>query len=294
MEEYEALLDKMKIFEKTYDVMRIVDPLKKKVLEVRGNKVTASDTICHVFWEKDQLCDNCISMRAFNEYDTFFKMEYKNGNVFMVTAVPVKVKGQPVVVELLKNTSKSMLLGEKDSDGDVRILTMIDFVGQVAVRDPLTQLYNRRYIDERLPVEILNASLQNNPLSVIFADIDFFKKINDTYGHSAGDSVLRELSKALEGFMRKGRDWVARFGGEEFFICLPGSDLDAAREAAEKIRSGIEKMEFTAEDQRIRLTCSFGVHAICNGNECTTADSVIRMVDKHLYRAKNLGRNRIE
>ncbi len=144
MKEYEALLDKIKIFEKTYDVMRIVDPLKKRVIEVRGNECLTSDTICHDYWERDRLCDNCISMRAYNEDDTFFKMEYKNSNVFMITAVPVKVKGHPLVVELLKNISKSMLFEEKDADRDVKILTIVDFISQVAVRDSLTQRYNSR------------------------------------------------------------------------------------------------------------------------------------------------------
>ncbi|MBE7718888.1 MAG: GGDEF domain-containing protein [Lacrimispora celerecrescens] len=124
--------------------------------------------------------------------------------------------------------------------------------------------------------------------------MDYFKKINDTYGHSAGDSVLKDLSKELESYMRKGKDWVARFGGEEFFICLTNCDLDAAKQVAERIRSGIEKKEFTAEDQKIRLTCSFGIHAVCKDNQCTTVDGVIRLVDKHLYKAKDLGRNRIE
>ncbi len=147
MKEYEALLDKIKIFEKTYDVMRIVDPLKKRVIEVRDNECLTSDTTCHNYWETGRLCDNCISMRAFHEDDTFFKVEYKNNNVFMITAVPVKVKGISLVVELLKNISNSMLFEEKDADRDVKILTIADFISQAAVKDTLTQQYNSKGSD---------------------------------------------------------------------------------------------------------------------------------------------------
>lgn len=117
---------------------------------------------------------------------------------------------------------------------------MIEFMSQAAVRDSLTGLYNRRYIDERLPADLRNASLKDEPLSVVFADIDFFKdKVNDTYGHPAGDIVLKEFSREVERFVRRDRDWVARFGGEEFFICSPKADLETARKVAERMRAEI-------------------------------------------------------
>lgn len=291
---YKSLLEKLQIFEKMYDAIRIVDPLGKRVLEIRENDLLKLDIECYNYWKKEQICDNCISMRAFNEDDTFYKMEYIDGNVFMITAVPVWVEENRLVVELLKNTSKNMILGDQNHDGAVKVLTMIEYMNQVAVKDSLTELYNRRFIDERLPVDLLNASLKNEPLSVIFADIDFFKKINDEYGHSTGDSVLKEFSKELEHFIRRDRNWVARYGGEEFLICLPNIDLDIAKGVAERIRKSIERKEFVVNEKRINITCSFGVETICNDNECTTVEGVIELVDKHLYRAKNLGRNRVE
>lgn len=291
---YKSLLEKLQIFEKMYDAIRIVDPLGKRVLEIRENDLLKLDIECYNYWKKEQICDNCISMRAFNEDDTFYKMEYIDGNVFMITAVPVLVEENRLVVELLKNTSKNMILGDQNHDGAVKVLTMIEYMNQVAVKDSLTELYNRRFIDERLPVDLLNASLKNEPLSVIFADIDFFKKINDEYGHSTGDSVLKEFSKELEHFIRRDRDWVARYGGEEFLICLPNIDLDIAKGVAERIRKSIERKEFVVNEKRINITCSFGVETICNDNECTTVEGVIELVDKHLYKAKNLGRNRVE
>ncbi|MFT4104353.1 MAG: GGDEF domain-containing protein [Lacrimispora sp.] len=294
MEKYKPLIDKMKVFEKTYDIMRIVDPMEKIVIESEEDKLTMSDATCFDFWERGQMCQNCISMRAYNEDDIFYKMDYKENQIFMITAVPVWLEGKRLIIELIKDASSNMILGEKNSDGEVNNLSMIEFMGQAAVRDSLTGLYNRRYIDERLPVDLRNAALKNEPLSVVFADIDFFKAVNDTYGHPAGDVVLKEFSREMEKFVRKDRDWVARFGGEEFFICLPKADLETARKVAERMRAEIEKREFLIEGSAIKMTCSFGVYAVCGDDGCLTAEGVIRLVDRNLYQAKSLGRNRVE
>ncbi|RJR06279.1 GGDEF domain-containing protein [Candidatus Parcubacteria bacterium] len=294
MQELEILLDKLLIFEKMYQAMRIVDPIGKKVLELRENELCEDDSACYEFWKKQQLCDNCVSIRAFNEDDTIFKIVYKGNNVSMVTAVPVTIEGKRLVVELLKDITNSLVLGDEKRSEDVKVFNMIEYMNRVAVRDSLTDLYNRRYINERLPEDLLNASVKNEPLSIIFADLDFFKKVNDTYGHSAGDFVLKDFAKELERHIRKDRDWAARYGGEEFLICLPNTNLETAREVAERIRSSIEKKEFMADGRPIHLTCSFGVHTVCNGSECMTVDGVIELADKQLYKAKSLGGNRVE
>jgi len=294
LKEYKPLIDKMQIFEKIYDIMRIVDPVEKTVIESEENRFVKSESACFDFWERGQMCQNCISMRAYNEDDIFYKMEYRNNQVFMITAVPLMLNGRRLVIELIKDASKNMIFGKKSSEGEVNTLSMIEFMSQAAVRDSLTGLYNRRYIDERLPADLRNASLKNEPLSVVFADIDFFKEVNDTYGHPAGDIVLKEFSREVERFVRRDRDWVARFGGEEFFICLPKADLETARKVAERMRAEIEKKEFLIDGNTIKLTCSFGVYAVCGDDGCLTAEGVIRLVDRNLYQAKALGRNRVE
>ncbi len=294
LEEYKPLIDKMQIFERIYDIMRIVDPVEKTVIESEENRFVKSESACFDFWERGQMCQNCISMRAYNEGDIFYKIECKNNQVFMITAVPIMLNERRLVIELIKDASKNMIFGEKISDGEVNTLSMIEFMSQAAVRDSLTGLYNRRYIDERLPVDLRNASLKNEPLSVVFADIDFFKEVNDTYGHPAGDIVLKEFSREVERFVRRDRDWVARFGGEEFFICLPKADLETARKVAERMRAEIEKKEFLIDGNAIKVTCSFGVYGVCGDDGCLTAEGVIRLVDRNLYQAKSLGRNRVE
>lgn len=152
--------------------------------------------------------------------------------------------------------------------------------------DPLTRLYNRRRFLELLERGIKNALHRNIDLSVIFFDIDHFKKINDTYGHNTGDEVLKGLSSLVSATIRHS-DIFARWGGEEFLLLLESTSLENAARAAEKIRKAIMEHEFPDVKQ---VTCSFGVTSF---HPADTGESFINRADTALYRAKESGRNRV-
>lgn len=187
MEEPELILLKLQLLEKMYESMRLVDPISKKVLEIRDRQLNELNSVCYEIWDKHENCDNCISMRAYNENDTIFKMEQKEGTIHMVTAVPITYEERKLVVELLKEVTNSLYVDSENHADGIKVFTTVDYMNQMAVKDELTGLYNRRYINEKLPVDLLKASVNNEPLSIIFADLDYFKEINDTYGHSVGD-----------------------------------------------------------------------------------------------------------
>lgn len=158
--------------------------------------------------------------------------------------------------------------------------------------DPLTGLKNRRGFDITLAAEIANARTAGKPLALILADIDFFKAINDRYGHPAGDEVLRWFSKMLSHNM-KGRDTVARYGGEEFAIILPQTGLDNAVTLAGQIKHQLESQLWKmpgAPNTMLKVTASFGV-AELNDSEGTTG--LIGRADARLYESKAAGRNRV-
>lgn len=167
---------------------------------------------------------------------------------------------------------------------------LIGEVHRLSITDALTGCFNRRVIEERLPSEIERARRYGRPLSVIFADIDHFKLINDTHGHPAGDAVLRDFGNLLMGQLRNQVDWVARYGGEEFLIVLPESDLAHARLAAERLREFVGAQPAIWEGKFIARTASFGV-AQCGPDE-GVADLLTR-ADAMLYHAKNEGRDRV-
>jgi two-component system, cell cycle response regulator len=161
---------------------------------------------------------------------------------------------------------------------------------QMTIIDGLTNSYNKRYFLENLDKEISRSKRYGRPLSLIMFDIDFFKKINDSYGHLAGDFILKKLSTVVKTSIRM-EEIFARYGGEEFVITLPESTKDASLKLAEKIRHLVEVTCFNFKERNINLTISIGVAAI--DKKITSAMSLIAEADKNLYIAKNNGRNSV-
>lgn len=153
--------------------------------------------------------------------------------------------------------------------------------------DPLTQLPNRRDIEDRIKYECKRTSRSNLRYSLLVCDIDYFKQLNDEHGHECGDHVLVEVSKTLNYIMRE-QDTVSRWGGEEFLILLPDTDYNGAKCVAEKVRSKIEKLKIKYDDKTIHITISVGIGT--SDSRCEIKE-YIRKADEHLYQAKNKGRN---
>lgn len=294
-DELKEVYNKLQIFEKMYDIIRFVDPASKKILVFENKMIRKTDINCFDLWGKEKVCSNCISIRAYQEDNTIIKIEYSGTRVFMVTAIPVELDHQRVVIELMKDATNSLIFGSDGKYCEARseIYAMIDGMNQMALMDSLTGIYNRRYISEKLPIDLANANLTGQNLSVIMADIDYFKKVNDTYGHLTGDCVLEHFAKILSTCVQRESDWVSRYGGEEFLICLPGSDTKKAVEIAEIMRKAVEDTTFHCKENSIQLTASFGVYSL-NQNRNITIDDIIEQADKKLYLAKSNGRNRVE
>ena len=156
--------------------------------------------------------------------------------------------------------------------------------------DALTQTHNRRYFNEALEREYNRSLRYRRALSLVLFDIDHFKKINDTYGHVAGDSVLRQLSLVVKPRLRQ-QDVLARIGGEEFAILLPEVEIEGARVAAEKVRTLVEAARFLVDSKEFGCTVSVGLTAF--DARMTSPQALYETADKNLYAAKNGGRNRV-
>lgn len=163
---------------------------------------------------------------------------------------------------------------------------------EAGFQDALTRLYNRRYFDSQLPKEIATAQDNNGVLSLVMIDVDHFKSVNDTFGHPAGDAVLRVLGKMLTNNV-KGQDIPVRYGGEEFSIILPETTAEGAKALANKIRRQLERKKMVLRDTNQdlgKITASFGVAELRLDD---TMPSLIARADKMLYEAKHTGRNKV-
>jgi diguanylate cyclase len=163
---------------------------------------------------------------------------------------------------------------------------------ETCVRDPLTELGNRRCFDDSLAKALAEARSRGATLSLVLADIDNFKKVNDLFGHRIGDEILKMFARVLTDNVRA-TDTVARYGGEEFAIILPGTQVESARAMTERMRSQLESMHLAvnASGQQIgRITASFGIAELIAGDDVGT---LVERADAKLYQAKCSGRNRV-
>jgi len=161
---------------------------------------------------------------------------------------------------------------------------------QLSTTDPLTGLRNRRYLTEMLAVEFLRAKRHKTPLSVVMADIDHFKSVNDAHGHAAGDAVLQGVAEVLRRRMR-GSDHGGRYGGEEFLLVLSNAEIEGARSFAERLREEVEETAFGTDAGPLQVTLSLGVASLRARHE--TPGDLVAEADEALYRAKQAGRNRV-
>jgi diguanylate cyclase (GGDEF)-like protein len=163
----------------------------------------------------------------------------------------------------------------------------------LAGRDGLTGLFNRRRLDEALGTEWLRALRDRQPLSILMIDVDLFKGYNDTYGHQEGDACLRRLAAVLQGVTKRPADLVARYGGEEFLVCLPGTPAAGAFEVGQKIRAAVRALAIPHAASPLHVvTVSIGLAGLVPDAEATS-DLLVAAADIGLYRAKAAGRDRV-
>ncbi|MCF6265485.1 MAG: GGDEF domain-containing protein [Desulfuromusa sp.] len=192
---------------------------------------------------------------------------------------------EQLVIELKEAKAKSDRLANELRDANLRL-------NDLAYTDALTGLYNHRYFQDNLSSELLRASRYHSSLSLIIFDIDHFKKVNDTYGHPAGDEVLKKISKAVQKIVRPS-DIVARYGGEEFAVILPETDITGVKVFAARLRRCVEGVITTVDEQQIMVTISVGGTTFSPEQSETSKNILIQTADRGLYISKENGRNQV-
>jgi len=174
----------------------------------------------------------------------------------------------------------------------IKIIDQIRTIENIGLIDPLTKISNRRGFETRFNMEWCRALRQQTPISILIMDLDRFKNYNDTYGHQQGDVALKTFSEIASNALLRSIDFVARWGGEEFVILLPGTDIHGAAEVAERVRKDVEASVIPTETGTVtRVTVSIGVNTVVPDANAST-DDFIKKADQALYKAKELGRNR--
>ncbi len=251
-------------------------------IDLRLRRIAAGDQTANVFVsEVEQVCrdGSVIATESVSSY-----LLDGDGVARTILGITRNVSERKAAEVALRETNRQ-LHARIDEIGRLQVALQ-----ELAVRDGLTGLYNRRYLDETLEREVSRARREGNPLALVMIDIDYFKRVNDTYGHQVGDEALRMLASVLLANIRA-EDVACRYGGEEFLMLLPNMPLEAALERAELWRSAVEQLAITLGKVPITFTVSLGVAAYPEHGK--TPDDLTRCADQALYRAKNEGRNQV-
>ena len=287
-----SMLMDRNVFHELFDIFRIVEAKTGKLIELKDGVLHKTDIPCNNVFGSDQRCRNCTSIRAYYTNETIAKIEYSNGSILLIMSIPIQIDTNRIVVELVKDITRSLTVDVKDSTFSGEIPAIIDKLNKISTTDALSGLQNRRYLDDRLPLALANCQTINTPVSLVMIDIDHFKKVNDTYGHQHGDIIITGIAKILLSYIRRNSDFAVRYGGEEMLLCFPGVSHDVCLAICNRIQEQLQSVSFTHDGQSVNVTVSMGI-AESQMDNAYDKDTLIATADKRLYRAKNMGRNRI-
>lgn len=266
--------EKMKVYEEVFDIVRLLDENsigKIKKQDVNDNDISMLPCECYSFWNKTHPCDNCISLKAFNEKSQRTKLEFLNSDIYEVISKYVEIDGKPYVMELLKQLDNDTML---DLEGHDKLLGKLTMYTEKLYKDAITGAYNRSYYEDEIKTV-------NSSAGVAVIDLDDFKLYNDTYGHNAGDIVLATVAKTIRKSIRK-NDVFVRYGGDEFVLVMPKIEEETFNKKLEEIKNNIRSADIPGYT-RLKLSVSIG--GVIAKNE-TVEDAVAR-ADKLMYQAKN-------
>ena len=265
------LRERMATFETVFDVVRLLkeDDLDERALANSGFFDCDKRCKCYELWNHDVPCDNCITLRAFNEKRRTSKAEMIDGRAFEVVADYVEVDGKPYVLELIKEIEDSDNL----TAGEENILDRRREYFEKTYIDVLTGAYNRRYYEDKIKSGVTSAG-------VAMIDLDDFKIYNDLYGHDAGDLILGTIAAEMKKCLRS-TDKLVRYGGDEFLVVMPGVRKDGFETALHAIMKHVQNCEI-AGYAAVKMSVSIGAAMCEDGN----VEEAVSRADRLLYRAK--------
>lgn len=255
---------------KLFDVVRLVDPMTNSVLEVDNQGILKrTKHFCGAFWDSNRNCTNCIASRALAQKTMLNKLEFTSTDMYYVVAKYLCINGTPCVLEMLSKMDEGRWI---DANGTRFLLDKSCGENRELFSDPLTGAYTRRYFETYI-------THMEGMECVEIIDVDQFKLVNDTYGHPAGDIVLRDIAAAIQSCIRS-TDILVRYGGDEFLVLFPKLSEEKMKEKNQKIKYAVEHIVIP-EYPELHLSISIG--GVCNIHPITEA---IRQADKLMYSNK--------
>lgn len=283
LEEMKQLIAMMK---KEFDVVRLVEPVRQQVIDC--DDLEATGEVCSDMWHRCARCENCSSNRALHHKSKAFKIEMVDDKAVLVVSSYIEVDGHPMVMEIMNDATDDFIL---DTDRNDSLGHIIKSFNDKIMTDPLTGVYNRRFLDENF-VPSLDCCYDGDvPINVAIMDIDDFKRINDSYGHQAGDVLLQDIA----GFWKLHFDvrdkmserFVVRYGGDEFLVVACNVSFADFKQMMKQFYKEMRKVCYFTEAIHIPFQISFGAASSIEREDSHASwREVLSRADERMYQHK--------
>lgn len=261
---------------------RIVDLKTHEVYDYHDHHLTPLDKKCFSIWDQEDPCTNCTSCRAVLNGKRIVKLGYQENVIYLIDSLPITINGRAYALELIQDVSDSFMLNTDITKDTNDICSVVSAFNDLIMKDTFTLLYNKQYLNERLPVFIQKAQQLHHPLSLALMDIDLFKKVNDTFGHLFGDKVILAFAEQLKKLMDHDT-FCARVGGDEFMIIFENHNEQESKAVCEKLMQNISNIKFE-EHPDYHLAISYGISTLQEDDQMET---FINRADLRMYEMKN-------
>lgn len=267
------------------DILRLVNPITQQIY--CNDYYKKSGSICSKFWGRCKRCENCTSLRALQSKGRAYKIEILNNKTYLVTSRYLKIEGKPYVMEIINDVTNNLLMDSNQKD---EIGKLIHSYNNLLITDSLTGVYNRRFLDEKFLPSLKCCHDKKIIIGVCVMDFDDFKLVNDTYGHQAGDKLLKEAAcfwkKNFNSRKKDEERLVIRFGGDEMLIIVCGMSLHNFKIEIEECYRKMHKICYYNNDIQIPFNISFGIASSEEFGNDWTWDKLFLYADRRLYEAK--------
>lgn len=272
-----------------FDSYRLVDVKSRLVYSypVDADEPVSSGSLCHCIWSRSKPCANCTSRACLDRGEQVIKIEQLGDRVFLINSIPVQVGERSFALELAKDVTSSLMVPDLITHDNTEITQVIGRLNDLAVRDGFTMLHNKTFVSNQMEMMVEEAQSEQNmlqPAVLVALDIDFFKEVNDRYGHATGDDVLLHFAHELKKLARTiDGGWAGRFGGDEFVLCAPNGMDDADEERIRAMIEHVESHPFEGDDDAFAITVSYGIARLQPGD---TPRTFLDRADEAMYRVK--------
>lgn len=253
----EQINNKISMFSHIFDAARIVDPIRHTSMFIKTSDTVFPEETCYHFWYRTESCQNCISMKSYLHNDTFFKIEHRDNNTFMMIATPKTVGKNTYIIEIMKDVTKQLSIDIKAESTENPTIVIDKKLREE--KDKLTGLYNRRYINDQLPVSMRHSNLERKSLFIVLFAIDQLQSIDNYSDYKSYDSIIKSFASLITSSLVNENDWAGRYGGSLFLLVLYDTDYEKACNIADNIKKKFNQTSFQINENTVKLTANYGV-----------------------------------